>query len=224
MRKLSLTLGATTILTDVDLQIDPAETVTITGRSGSGKSSLLSCILGLIRPSSGSVSVTGEQIGPRNSARIRRTRIGMVYQSGELLPELTAAENVVIAGLLAGQTPREAGERAEELLSGLGVPHNVPSLTELSGGERQRVAVARALMNRPALILADEPTGSMDETTRDQVVEALFALPEQFGCALLVVTHDPVVAARASRQVRLDGGRLHASTDACHPPTPMTAG
>lgn len=209
----SLRLGATLILANVDLQVECGESVSIMGRSGSGKSSLLACILGLTKINAGIIKISGKTIRPSNNARFRKN-IGMVYQTGELLPELTATENVMVAGLLGGMTPRLAATRAHELLAHLGISNDVPSVVELSGGERQRVAVARALINRPALILADEPTGALDDVTRDQVVETLFALPGRFGCALIVVTHDPVVAARASRRLRIDAGRVHTLSDA----------
>ncbi|MDQ1293541.1 MAG: lipoprotein-releasing system ATP-binding protein [Actinomycetota bacterium] len=134
----------------------------------------------------------------------------MVFQSGELFDDLSPVENVLVVGLLAGQRPERARERAEELLGNLGVPQGAKSLGELSGGERQRVAVARALMNRPVLLLADEPTGALDPQTRDQMLEILFEAPERYGCALVVVTHDPAVAARADRAFWLSDGVLGA--------------
>lgn len=211
VHNVSLTRGHRQILRGATLDVAAAESVAISGRSGSGKSSLLSCILGLLKVDAGEILVDGESISPgRRSqlARIRRTKIGMVFQTGELLPELSPTENVMIAGLLAGQSVGEANARCAELLSGLGVPDGVRSVSEFSGGERQRVAVARALMNRPILLLADEPTGSLDPETRGQVIDMLFAVPAQFKCALVVVTHDPVVAECAGRRYRLEDGVL----------------
>ncbi|MFJ5138968.1 ABC transporter ATP-binding protein [Streptomyces sp. NPDC088707] len=194
----------------------------VTGPSGSGKSTLLMSILGLIRPAEGTVRVAGADLGamsPRALARHRRRNMGMVFQFGELLPELSPLENVALAGLLGGMRPKEADRRATELLDELGVhPVNGPVDT-LSGGERQRTAVARALMNEPALLLADEPTGSLDPAHRHAVTELLHTLPATRGCALLLVTHDEAVARRADRRVTLDAGHL-VPQDATAPPQP----
>ncbi|WP_205730193.1 ABC transporter ATP-binding protein [Blastococcus sp. TF02-8] len=208
---MSLVLGGKTILDDVDLEVDAGDSVAVVGRSGSGKSSLLSCVLGLIPPSAGTIVVDDVAItGLRRSglSRMRREKLGMIFQTGELLVELSPRENVMISGLLAGQRPREAAAKADHLLEALGVPDGARSIAEFSGGERQRVAVARALMNDPRLLLADEPTGSLDPPTRDQVVDIIFDVPRRFGCALVVVTHDPEVARRATRLTQLSGGVL----------------
>jgi len=207
----NLAYGARHVLAGVTMQVSAGEAVAVMGRSGSGKSTLLSCILGLIRPDGGEIRVDGEKVRAGRlgrTARLRREKIGMVFQSGELLPELSPTENVTIAGLLGGQSVREANARCAELLSRLAVPRGHRTISELSGGERQRVAVARALMNRPALLLADEPTGSLDLETRDHVADLLFEVPAEFGCALVVVTHDPAIAQRAGRSYRLAGGAL----------------
>ncbi|MGW1930631.1 ABC transporter ATP-binding protein [Streptomyces sp. NPDC001919] len=182
----------------------------VTGPSGSGKSTLLSCVLGLIRPAAGSVKVMGTDIvGLRSSrlAAVRAQSVGMVFQFGELLPELSPLDNVMLAALLARTDQRTAQERAQRLLDDLGVPQAATS-EELSGGERQRTAVARALINQPALLLADEPTGALDTETRDRTAELLFDLPTRYACGLLVVTHDPGIAARADRALRLEAGIL----------------
>jgi putative ABC transport system ATP-binding protein/lipoprotein-releasing system ATP-binding protein len=144
----------------------------------------------------------------RRLAQVRRESIGMVFQSGELLPELSPEENVMVAALLAGKDVATAQRLARDILASLGVPSGSRSVTEFSGGERQRVAVARALVNRPRLVLADEPTGSLDPATRDTVTELLYQLPRQFDCALVVVTHDPVVAQQADQLVNLDQHQL----------------
>jgi lipoprotein-releasing system ATP-binding protein len=204
------------ILRGVTLSVRAGESIAVGGRSGSGKTTLLSVILGLVRPTAGSVKVGGADIGkssPAQVARIRRENIGMVFQSGELLPELTPLENVMLAGLLAGEPRLEAEARAREVLGRFDVPVDGLRTASLSGGERQRVALARALVNKPALVLADEPTGSLDRATRDSVADLLFELPAAENCALVVVTHDDEVAARADRRCQLTDGVLSLSID-----------
>ncbi|MEU6934412.1 ABC transporter ATP-binding protein [Streptomyces sp. NPDC046374] len=203
-------LGARKLFSELSLTLRPGESVAVTGPSGSGKSTLLSCVLGLIRPSAGSVKVTGTEIvglRPARLAAVRSRAVGMVFQFGELLPELSPLDNVVLAALLARSDRQGARDRAQKLLDDLGVPQAATS-EELSGGERQRTAVARALINEPALLLADEPTGALDTETRDRTAELLFGLPRRYACGLLVVTHDPGVAARADRMLRLEAGVL----------------
>jgi ABC-type lipoprotein export system ATPase subunit len=207
---LSHTIGRRRLFDGLALSLRAGESIAVTGPSGSGKSTLLSCVLGLIRPDSGSVTVTGTEItGLRNArqAQLRARSIGMVFQFGELLPELSPLDNVVLAALLSRSRRRDARERAQKLLDDLGVPRAATS-QELSGGERQRTAVARALINEPALLLADEPTGALDSETRDKTADMLFALPRQHSCGLLVVTHDSGIAARADRTLRLAAGIL----------------
>lgn len=170
--------------------------------------------MGLIRPNKGSVVLCGkqlEQLSGRKMLRHRRESVGMVFQAGELLPELSPMENVAIAGMLAGLPRVEAFSRAAELLDELNVGGTFAETESLSGGERQRVAVARALINRPALLLADEPTGALDSANRQIVAELLYSLPERRQCGLVLVTHDSSVAARAQRQLFLQDGALTAS-------------
>lgn len=203
--------GRESIIDNLSLAVSPGESIAVLGKSGSGKSTLLSCILGLIPPSRGSIHVDGELVtrgSGRALARLRRRKIGMVFQGGELLPELSPVENVIMAGLLGGLGIEAAQERAAHLLARLGVPPGERSVKEFSGGEQQRVAVARALVNKPPLLLADEPTGSLDSETRDDVVGLLRSLPAEFGCAMIIVTHDPVAAEGCTRQARLENGRL----------------
>ncbi|MFF5768572.1 ABC transporter ATP-binding protein [Streptomyces tanashiensis] len=209
---LTHSLGARELFTDLSLTLRAGESVAVTGPSGSGKSTLLSCVLGLIRPTAGSVKVKGTEIvglRPGRLAALRAQAVGMVFQFGELLPELSPLDNVMLAALLARTNSHGARDRAQELLDDLGVPQAETS-DELSGGERQRAAVARALINEPALLLADEPTGALDTETRDRTAELLFGLPRRHACGLLVVTHDPGIAARADRTLRLEAGMLKA--------------
>ncbi|WP_328413931.1 ABC transporter ATP-binding protein [Streptomyces violaceus] len=206
--------GDRVLLHGIELSVKPGESVAISGPSGSGKSTLLMCVMGLIRPNKGSVVLCGkqlEQLSGRKMLRHRRESVGMVFQAGELLPELSPMENVAIAGMLAGLPRVEAFSRAAELLDELNVGGTFAETESLSGGERQRVAVARALINRPALLLADEPTGALDSANRQIVAELLYSLPERRQCGLVLVTHDSSVAARAQRQLFLQDGALTAS-------------
>lgn len=211
---LAYSIGDRVLFDGLDLALDEGESVSILGPSGSGKSTLLSMVLGLLRADSGTVAVDGEDIGglrPGARARLRARAIGMVFQFGELLPELSPRDNVALAAMLAGTDTAGVHDRAADLLRRLGVPES-PTVETLSGGERQRVAVARALVNEPRLLLADEPTGALDEANRDKVAALLFGLPAERGCALLVATHDRSVAFRADRVYTITGGALRLET------------
>jgi putative ABC transport system ATP-binding protein/lipoprotein-releasing system ATP-binding protein len=200
-----------TLLDAADLNVAAGQSVVVTGPSGSGKSTLLMCLLGLAKPKGGRVVVADRDITrmrARQVARHRRNSIGMVFQFAELLPELSPVENVALAALLAGRSRHDAFDRAEELLDELGVPASGTATADLSGGERQRAAVARALINEPDLLLADEPTGALDEENRDSVGRLLFSLPRRWNCGLLVVTHDHSIAARADEHLELRHGKL----------------
>ncbi|MFB7912664.1 ABC transporter ATP-binding protein [Streptomyces sp. NPDC056061] len=216
VRGLSHRLGERVLLDGVDLDIEPGESVAVTGPSGSGKSTLLMCILGLVAPDGGTVDVGTHRLTglrPKQLARIRRAHLGVVFQFGELLPELSPVENVALPVLLDGGEHRDAYRRAAELLSELGVPQDGTPTGMLSGGERQRAAVARALITDPDVLLADEPTGALDPRAREAVADLLFTVSRERGCALLVVTHDPSVAARAQRTLRLEAGALTDALD-----------
>lgn len=200
-----------TLLDSVDLSVSAGESVAVTGPSGSGKSTLLMCILGLIKPQAGTITVGSREItGLRATqlAQVRRETLGMVFQFGELLPELSPVENVALPVLLDGGRHQDAYRRAEELLGELGVPVDSTPTGMLSGGERQRTAVARALITEPDVLLADEPTGALDPNAKEEVARLLFTTARERDCALLLVTHDLTVAARADRRHELLGGIL----------------
>ncbi len=204
--------GDSVALDGISLTVRVGESVAVMGPSGSGKSTLLNMVAGLDRPTAGSVRVHGEDLGRLNEtglALFRRRRIGMIFQFFNLLDDLSALDNVALAGALTGTPPARARRRALELLDELGIANRrniYPA--QLSGGERQRVAVARALMNRPALLLADEPTGALDSRAGEHVMDLLLDL-NQIGQTLLLVTHDERLAARcANRVVQVVDGRV----------------
>ena len=209
---LSLGQGAARvhILKDIDLNIGSGETIGLVGPSGSGKSTLLMVMAGLERADSGFVSVAGEDLGRLDEdalARFRGRKIGIVFQSFHLIPTMTALENVAVPLELAGID--EAQTLAREELAAVGLAerlHHYPA--ELSGGEQQRVAIARALAPNPAIIAADEPTGNLDEDTGRQIIDLLFAAHEKRATTLVLVTHDPALAGRCQRVVRLRSGRI----------------
>ncbi|MEY2233682.1 MULTISPECIES: ABC transporter ATP-binding protein [Streptomyces] len=204
--------GDAKALDGLSLEIRAGDAVAVMGPSGCGKSTLLNMVAGLDRPTSGTVEVQGQNLGTLNEtglALFRRRHIGMIFQFFNLIDDLPVLDNVALAAQLTGTPARQARRRALELLDELGVAdrRNTYPAT-LSGGERQRVAVARALMNRPALLLADEPTGALDSRSGEQVMDLLIDL-NQIGQTLLIVTHDPRLAARcASRLVEVADGRV----------------
>jgi putative ABC transport system ATP-binding protein len=201
-------------LQDASLTVQAGEFVAILGPSGSGKSTLLNLIAGLDRPDSGTVTVDGvrvDKLGETGSARYRRAKIGMVFQFFNLLDDLTVIDNVVLPAQLAGMKRREAHRRAQQLLESLGIGRHAGAFPgRLSGGQRQRVAVARALMNRPPLLLADEPTGALDSASGEDVAELLRDLNAE-GQTIVVVTHDLTLAQSCTkRTVQLVDGRIAA--------------
>ncbi|WP_019070896.1 ABC transporter ATP-binding protein [Streptomyces hokutonensis] len=205
-------------LEDVSLSVRAGEAVAVLGPSGSGKSTLLNLVAGLDRPDSGTVTVDGirvDGLGEAGAARYRRARIGMVFQFFNLLDELSVADNVALPARLTGLGRRESRSRAAELLESLGIARHAGAFPgRLSGGERQRVAVARALMNRPALLLADEPTGALDSASGEEVSRLLRELNAD-GQTILVVTHDLALAESCTRRtVRLTDGRVTSDTSA----------
>ena len=193
------------VLCGVDLRVAAGESVSIRGESGSGKSTLLNLLSGLDAPDAGEIRWDGSA----PSAGTRARYLGMVFQSFYLIPELDAWQNVLMAGRMLGSPAADSRARARDLLERVGLGERASHLpAQLSGGERQRVAVARALMNSPRLLLADEPTGNLDERTGEAVIDLLLGLSRETGTALVLVTHNPAHAARTGRALTLHGGRL----------------
>ena len=206
------------VLAGVDLTVAPGEIVALLGPSGSGKSTLLQAVGLLEGGFTGDIRICGEPVAALDDlgrTRVRRQRMGFVYQFHHLLPDFTARENVMLAQMVAGVPEAGAATRADELLTSLGLGARLTHKpAQLSGGEQQRVAVARALANRPALVLADEPTGNLDEATAQLVLAAFLDLVRSSGAAALVATHNIALAQKMDRVVSLSGGRLVADQGA----------
>ncbi len=200
------------VLRGVDLNIEKGERVAIMGASGSGKSTLLHLLGGLEKASSGEVILDGVDINKVSAAKLAKLRnksLGFIYQSHHLLGEFTVLENVAMPLLIAGESVKQARIRAAELLQRVGLGHRVEHKPgELSGGERQRAAVARALINKPCLILADEPTGNLDSKTADQVYQLMLELNQELNVSFLVVTHDHELAARMGKVLHMEDGLI----------------
>jgi len=204
--------GSTEALRGIDFRLEAGEMVAVMGASGSGKSTLLHCLAAILRPDGGSVTFEGTRIddlGEDARSRLRRTSFGFVFQFGQLVPELTALENVALPLLLGAVSRREAEARAATWFPRLGLDGLEPRRPgDMSGGQAQRVAVARALVTEPAVIFADEPTGSLDSLAGEQVMELLTSAARDAGASVVVVTHEPRVAAYADREIFVRDGRL----------------
>ncbi|MEZ0609369.1 ABC transporter ATP-binding protein [Fibrella sp. WM1] len=204
--------GPLPVLNDVSLTIDAGEVVSIVGASGAGKSTLLHILGTLDRPDGGSVTLAGQDVFSLNDkqlARFRNEQIGFVFQFHNLLPEFTALENVAIPGFIAGRNENEVRQRAAELLSRLGLTDRQQHFpAQLSGGEQQRVAVARALINQPAVVFADEPSGNLDSRNAEELHQLFFDLRDAFGQTFIIVTHNETLATLADRSVTLRDGRV----------------
>lgn len=204
--------GTLEVLKGVDLAVRRGEIVAIVGKSGAGKTTLLQILGTLDRPDRGTVCIDGQNVsalGEKELAKFRNRHIGFIFQFHQLLPEFTALENVMIPALIAGEGRSESRRRAEQLLADLGLSerlHHKPAA--LSGGEKQRVAAARALMMSPSVILADEPTGSLDEANKQELNRLLLHLREQYGQTIIIVTHDKELSAIADRVIEMTDGRI----------------
>jgi putative ABC transport system ATP-binding protein len=202
--------GTLTILQDIDLRFAPRETAAIVGASGSGKSTLLSIIAGLDTPSQGTVRLAGQDLfalGEDERAALRARQIGFVFQSFQLMAHMSALENVMLPLELAGV--RQARAQAAQMLERVGLGQRLGHYPRvLSGGEQQRVALARAFVVEPAVLLADEPTGSLDFATGETIMNLMMALNQELGTTLILVTHDPQLAARCHRRITIEAGRV----------------
>ena len=204
--------GSLQVLKGIDLCIEKGEIVSIVGPSGAGKTTLLQILGTLDKPDNGSVVVDGietSKLSTNKLSEFRNKHLGFVFQFHQLLPEFTAIENIMIPAYIAGMKNKEAHNRAEELLEFMGLSNRANHKpNELSGGEKQRVAVARALMNNPAVILADEPSGSLDSKNKEELHKLFFDLRDKFGQTFVIVTHDETLATLTDRTIHLKDGRI----------------
>ena len=210
--ELRKSFGTLEVLKGVSLSVAPGEVVAITGASGAGKTTLLEILGTLSSPDSGTLRIGSKDVlamPEKEKAAFRGKRIGFVFQAHHLLPEFTAEENVMIPALIAGVSPAKAKTRARELLAAVGLEERRDHKpAELSGGESQRVAIARAIVNAPEVVFADEPTGNLDSVTKEEIHRLIFDLRERSGQTFVIVTHDPVLAARCDRSITLVDGTV----------------
>ncbi|MDX2513725.1 MULTISPECIES: ABC transporter ATP-binding protein [Streptomyces] len=210
--------GRTQALRGASVELREGEILAVTGASGSGKSTLLHCLAGIVRPDEGSVTYAGKRLDrlpEKELSELRRTDFGIVFQFGQLIPELTAVDNVALPLLLAGAARQEARERAGEWLERFGVRGQEEQRPgEMSGGQAQRVSLARALVTAPKAVFADEPTGALDSLASEQVMASLTHAARESGTAVLLITHDAQTAAYADREVALKDGAVVSDADA----------